>query len=60
MVLNKKFIIATFFMIGFIILWRIYLLNNIMMSILLSIIITCSFALLYRKDIKNFVEALKG
>lgn len=60
MVVRKKFIISSLIMISFIIIWRIYLINNIIYSLILSILSICLFVLLYIKDIKNFLNIIKG
>lgn len=60
MIVRKKFIISSLIMISFIIIWRIYLINNIIYSLILSILSICLFVLLYIKDIKNFLNIIKG
>lgn len=58
MVIRKEFIISTLLMIAFIIIWRMYLINNIILSVTLSIASTCLFVLLYLKDIKTFFNII--
>ena len=59
MVLRKEFIIASILISIFITVWRIYLVNNAIIAITLSIIIAVIFVLLYLKDIKEFFNMIK-
>ena len=59
MVLRKKFVISALLMIIFIIIWRICLVENAVISIALSLIVTIIFILLYLKDIRNFFNILR-
>lgn len=59
MVVSKEFIISSLLIIVFIAIWRLYLVNNSLISIMLSIVITCMFLVLYIKDIKKFRNIIK-
>lgn len=59
MVVSKEFIISSLLIILFIVIWRLYLVNKFLISIMLSIAITCMFLVLYKKDIKKLRNIIK-
>jgi len=60
MTLQFRFIIASIVMAGFILLWRILFMHNILISLLLAVICCCIFVLLYINDLKSLVNNFKN
>ena len=59
MVLEKKFIAATFGMILFFVIWRLFIPSNVILGLGLAIIFCSYFAFLYRSDIMKLVKMIK-
>lgn len=59
MVLRKEFIISSILITIFIVIWKIYLVNNVIMSIIISVIISGTMCILYSEDIKKFLRMIK-
>jgi len=60
MTLQFRFIIASIVMAGFILLWRILFMYNILISLFLAVICCCIFVLLYINDLKSLVNNFKN
>lgn len=59
MILNARFITATFVMIGYFVVWRQFFSNNAVISTLIAVAVSGIFVFLYRKDVKKFLAAIK-
>ena len=59
MVLDNRFFIATSGMLGYFIIWRIFINSNFILGTLLAIIATLFFAFLYREAVSKLMELVK-
>lgn len=59
MVVQRRFVVATLMTFGEMIVWRLFFTNNMLVGLLLAVITTCLFAVLYRKDLHDLFVMIK-
>lgn len=59
MTVSGRFLIATVAMVAFLILWRVYFCENMIMGTILALLLIAIELLLYRRDIKQLLTGLK-
>ena len=60
MVISQRFIIATLTMIGFMIIWRLLIVNNILVGTVAAVGMSIFMICLYRNDLVMLVKAIKN
>lgn len=59
LILSKKLIVMVLVFILYIIIWRLYLIDSILLSIILSIIVACIFLVLYKNETINIIKKVR-
>ena len=57
--INKKFIAVSLIMVAFMVVWRLFLREHVIISIVVACMVTCIYVLMYRGDLKNLMKAVK-
>lgn len=60
MVVEKKFIVSVLLMALFLIVWRIFILENIILGLIMVTCFTVAWLFLYRAEIISFVEMIRN
>lgn len=60
MIVDKKFIIASLLMMGYIFIWRFFFIKTTIFSTVFAVILFCFYVLLYEKDLKRLVVKIKN
>ncbi len=59
MVITVKFVISAGLMALYMIVWRLYFYDNVLVATLIAIIVSIVWAFIYRKDLKNLFDMIK-
>lgn len=59
MVVSARFLVSVGLIAGYVVAWRLVFMNSVLVSVVLAIVISAAYVMLYKKDILSLIDGLK-